>query len=805
MPFVNYTKIGRCSCPWYIFCDRLTVRKCRKDAIIVSYGLNQRSFNIQKNIQNDVIQYLVHHPTAVEPSNSNERKLLGYIRFDKKEGSLELTNFDAKLTPYNLELGGTTKSDNRAANKALAGLHGEGLKVAALVLVRNDWHSFQITSTSFYWTFGLRGINKTNLFCKLSRVPKKQAQEARNTSATLKGSPATDVSVFIKKAEGEKGRKISEEIFNDWIKVTLDIERPVDAADLIETEYGDLILDDSFAGNVYLKGLLLQRRGSYIKKMEAGYNLLDGKTNRDRERLRDENKEAEMLTNIWQQAIALDERVLQRYIDLLQDHDTCVDVTGAEVYVSETTAQAIWNRLRSQGDGKFYCWRKADDYQFAVIRKHLKRVPAPLSEKLWRVLRKRNLVRTPYEQCRHLFTNSSSTEEPSTSFSTNIQRGLEASLGLDIFTRGVEVEYVSGAGTDIDMLFDKEQQLLKIHEKWLNFTKVHQTAPCGISKISNVQSPDSDFCCDHVIEEIYDLAANEIIQSLELPQADATILLRSMRLKVRENLQQMPRNISVVPSNEPGQLIYTWTNGESELVQKALGTSSTYCVTLHQERTCSQKRSKYLHEAHLEDTSAGQRECKSIDEMCENCLVATSASRRAVFMQLDPGERYFPMIARAEDYSIYGIPPEGRSPIYPPSEVQRISAQVSGRLRDIPPITRTDSSYIVISDHESEDEPAMMIEEHNEEQYLQRNDTCGTESVTARASSIPSLAGTELRPSLTDRTRSSENARAQWEHAQEQKWSSWEKENLQSSFDQFFSSRNLSVRPEISFWIIYIY
>lgn len=173
------------------------------------------------------------------------------------------------------------------------------------------------------------------------------------------------------------------------------------------------------------------------------------------------------------------------------------------------------------------------------------------------------------------------------------QFSLKASLALNHRTEQVQVEYVSGAETDIDMLFDKERQLLKVHGKWLNFARIHETAPCRISTASNTRLSQSVFCCDHVIEELYELAVQDIVETLTSNHTDAMKFARSMRLKVREKLQQMPRMISM-KKDGPRRLVVSWTNGENDLIREALGNIGTYYVTLHQDQTCSQKKYEYL-------------------------------------------------------------------------------------------------------------------------------------------------------------------------------------------------------------------
>lgn len=756
------------------------------------------------------IQFLV--------NRTNPKQLLGYILFKRKQGSVELTNFRAQLTRHNLELGGSTKR----GNNAMAGTHGEGLKVAALVLHRAK-HRVRLTSRNYNWTFGFRGLNDT-LYCRLSPVPDRQIRATRNHSGDLRADLGEDVCILIDKGKG--GNQVSEGDFREWIKVTLDITRPKDPNNIIETPHGDLILDMNFAGKTYLKGLLLPNSGSSITRQQAGYNLFQGHTNRDRERLKNQDEEAKMLMHIWQHSIDIcGDRITQRYIDLLQDHQDCVDVSRADHLILRTTAVTIWERLKSQAASRFY-YDREDPYSSVsidVIKKNLKRQPTPLSAKLWRILRKYSLVHTAQEERIHVFRNSSASDEQETVFSKSIQHGLKASLGLNPMTELVRVEYVSGAETDIDMLFDKERQLLKVHEKWLNFTRTHEKAPCRISMAHDLHLSDSTFCCDHVIEELYELAVQEITQTLTLSHVEAMEFARSMRLKVREKLQQMPRMISMKYDGSR-KLVVSWTNGENDLIREALGnTFGAYCVTLHRDQTCSQQRSKYLYKSHqkgiyinpilyilpllptdIEIHVAGTDQSMTNgfeispdrpNNICEcRHMVVRHPSRQAVFSDLDPREKYFPMIASEEELAFFGMPPDA---VQAPDELAEDKGlSQAARHNEGQGNIQPEESFLDMpsSDHESMDSSPGNAQEPtqlgNGTGQRRRSDSVGTvqpqPGVISWAPVSNSAPTTQQTPNET-----------QLEQETEQGLLLWEKEMLELTFDAFFVSRNLeaSLQP----------
>jgi hypothetical protein len=286
------------------------------------------------------------------------QELLGFIRFNKKAGRLELTNFQAALDVQHLSLGGTTKR----GQDRFAGVHGEGFKLAALVMRRNN-HAVRFEASSYYWNFGFRGAHASNFYCRLSQpkpevIQKKKEAFARKEESGGQRGPMSniwqDVTVKISKGRGDFGLKISEADFRSWLDVAIDIEGP-QPEDIVQTDHGDLILDKRFSGRIYLKGLRVPSLGPDGRGYVFGYNFVRGSINRDRERLVDWSEEAEMLAMIWEQSIVgRGDGVTNDYIKLFRDHQECADIASAEEKVSISVAKAIWNRLRTASPNAFF-------------------------------------------------------------------------------------------------------------------------------------------------------------------------------------------------------------------------------------------------------------------------------------------------------------------------------------------------------------------------------------------------------------------------------------------------------------------
>ncbi|CAG8952667.1 hypothetical protein HYFRA_00008909 [Hymenoscyphus fraxineus] len=122
------------------------------------------------NLTRDQIRISVCSDTPTEyivvAKSTTRDHLLGYIRFQEKTGNIELTNFSARLTRKALGLGVSSKRHSLAD---VAGKHGEGFKVGALLMVRKGFQ-VRYESSSYYWEFFLGGSPKDTLYCKFDPV-----------------------------------------------------------------------------------------------------------------------------------------------------------------------------------------------------------------------------------------------------------------------------------------------------------------------------------------------------------------------------------------------------------------------------------------------------------------------------------------------------------------------------------------------------------------------------------------------------------------------------------------------------------
>jgi hypothetical protein len=168
--------------------DAAVFSRSRKDAIVQTFELDERNFHIYVTFEettfpawdytynddakrwetddNGLVSekiYKFHHP-------DDQNRCLGYIVYS--QGTVEVTNLDARLEPQALVLGQSKK----LGEKNQYGMCGEGLKTAASAMMQGDkQYHFRIESGGFDWFFrwSMEGNMKANLQKTKIRVQEK--------------------------------------------------------------------------------------------------------------------------------------------------------------------------------------------------------------------------------------------------------------------------------------------------------------------------------------------------------------------------------------------------------------------------------------------------------------------------------------------------------------------------------------------------------------------------------------------------------------------------------------------------------
>ncbi|KAF4630320.1 hypothetical protein G7Y89_g7816 [Cudoniella acicularis] len=625
---------------------------------------------VQVNVMNlsDIWVAVAKHPVT--------KFMLGFIRFTKSTGSLELTNFKAQLKRKALDLGESSKRDDSDT----AGIHGEGFKVGALVMVRKGYQ-VRYEASSCYWSFNFGGRDKRHLYCNLSPLTEASLEKWKATPEGGQPEPTDprqlvsdirkDVTVRIGniyKTQAMKPKLIGWEDFQDWIKVALVLDVP---SKYLETRFGTLILDESYGGRIYLKGLYLGQSAT-SKALKFGYNLTEGKVNRERQRMSNPFEESRSIAKIWTQVLLFedtDKTKIKRYIKMLRRDDGLfwADIHKANVYMGESVTKLIWENMQWETVLGFFYEKKMAERDAPIITKNLKKIPLQLPGYIWSLLRKHGYVRTPTEHRHHLLQKAEVTEVKPSPYSEGMQRALAAALTLDPITRDLKVVFKSGDKAELDLLIDDKTFL--INEKWADFKKMHLRTPCWLSR-GNIQS--NHFSCDHVIEELFDL----ILLEIERKSEGSSVALGEMSGRVRENLRQMPRMISTKKGDLPGDLIVSWISPESHMAYLLHAVELKYRVTLHRERTCSDRKSDLLAPIEGDLEEAGCLLRSNLPEIglqcqCPSRIVSLKDSQ-VLFSELDQDEEFFPMISRTCSGAFFGMPPAPQKPAESKNEVQKI-------------------------------------------------------------------------------------------------------------------------------------
>lgn len=223
-----------------------------------------------------------------------------------------------------------------------------------------------------------------------------------------------------------------------------------------------------------------------------------------------------------------------------------------------------------------------------MIRTILQKEPMRIPETLWNILRSISPIRTPEEEQIECFGNSEACA-PETCFARTMERALKACLAVIPQPKHVEVQFVRNERSAIDVIFDSHRNVLKIHQRWLDFNAVHRT-PCRDLLSSKVAEQEGSFFCDHVVEELIKISLPQITRPVAVPRGIENTILR----QIRNSLRYMPHSIKVIQTSQRGCLMITWEDNETESFRKHPASKDLYHVVLHEEN-CVDAKAELLH------------------------------------------------------------------------------------------------------------------------------------------------------------------------------------------------------------------
>lgn len=337
----------------------------RRDGIIKSFNLSEKAFRVDRIESSSGRSTEIVYKVPDAGARDDEERWLGYIHFKGRdgEGTVDIVNCSATLQPWHLNMGGTSK----AGDAHQAGAHGEGLKVALLVLMRGRQnHCVRCHSGGFNWTFNFTTCGR--LVARLRRMSpgsifRTEMQAQRLTKRTLlpfAARPDGDVQFVIgeeRRGRNERGESIKRSLvkleqFDAWTKAALFLHSAGEGAIIETPAAGDMLIAPQLRGQLYLKGLLLQESTAWRsasmtgRPLRFGYNFSSGKTNRERMSVASAEEEAQAIFGIWDAVLDGRPDMVTQLSDMLNTTEPqYADVVGAKKYMTMKMASLLKEHL----------------------------------------------------------------------------------------------------------------------------------------------------------------------------------------------------------------------------------------------------------------------------------------------------------------------------------------------------------------------------------------------------------------------------------------------------------------------------
>ncbi len=186
--------------------------------------------------------------------NAVDANICGYskiIEYDNDIQTLKIKNKGAKLPASSLILGCSSKGNN----DNLTGQFGEGFKLALVVLIRKG--------------YGVNIINSDELW-----VPKFEfSDKFQSQVLTITVKDTKDIGYLSFEIQG-----ITQDVYNDLLDYFPCIDD--NYGETIKSDNGYILLDDRFAGKMYVEGLYIQSDSNF----KYGYNFNANVVDLDRDR-----------------------------------------------------------------------------------------------------------------------------------------------------------------------------------------------------------------------------------------------------------------------------------------------------------------------------------------------------------------------------------------------------------------------------------------------------------------------------------------------------------------------------------------
>lgn len=232
---------------------------------------------------------------ALDNETMNPENKMGW-QYNKRSGEVKITNKTSKLSVESLLLGSGTKH-NRTDT---IGKHGEGYKIAFMVLLRNN-------KTIRVDNYGANEIWDVRLV--KSRKYKGQLVPTVfiNKEPVWKKKPSSDLAITV--------GGITEEEYKELEVKNLHL-RGEEVRAFDTTEKGRILLDEAEHGNIYVEGLFVTN----ISELQYGYDFSPKAISLDRDRkLVDSFNVKWSASELWCRAAEQDDKAMEMAVELVND------------------------------------------------------------------------------------------------------------------------------------------------------------------------------------------------------------------------------------------------------------------------------------------------------------------------------------------------------------------------------------------------------------------------------------------------------------------------------------------------------
>lgn len=308
-----------------------------------------------------------------ETINPENKASFSFVQEDEKTGTVRITNRTSVLTKESLLLGSTTKANDENT----IGKHGEGYKIAFMVLLRNGKKiKVYNSSAKEIWEVRLVKSRKyngqlvTTVFVQKDAVWKKKTDD--NLTIEVSG--------------------ITPEEYAEVIDKNLHLREYKSVA---VGEYGEILLDENEAGRVYVEGLYVCES----KGFKYGYNLKASRINLDRDRKLVDSFHLEWETSgMWVKLSSENAEYRERFAKLVSEHtrdvsksanNDCFTYTAAEAY------EAVYEKfLRENGSNAVPV---TDNLKYEEVKRSSSYRPVIVSEDIATMIHKSKTYVEPVE------------------------------------------------------------------------------------------------------------------------------------------------------------------------------------------------------------------------------------------------------------------------------------------------------------------------------------------------------------------------------------------------------------------------